>query len=267
MIALKLILVPSFLFIVSISSVRWGAAVAGWLAGLPVVAGPILYLLVVEQGAVFGASAAAAALSAIFASEAFNLAYGWTCRSRHYSIAAVMGLLTWLVAAIGLTSVPTTPVYAVGAALAGIALAQRFLPRTQAVGKATSITGIDLMLRMVAGAALTLAVTTLSAFVGAQWSGLVTVFPVLAMILSCPPNERTERTLLSGFCVAWCWGASRLRPFASALCGRFQGSLPRWLLWKLHLQPWLFSGRAGDWPLSVGESPVCSYGSKLWSSA
>lgn len=223
MIALKLILVPSFLFIVSISSVRWGAAVAGWLAGLPVVAGPILYLLVVEQGAVFGASAAAAALSAIFASEAFNLAYGWTCRSRHYSIAAVMGLLTWLVAAIGLTSVPTTPVYAVGAALAGIALAQRFLPRTQAVGKATSITGIDLMLRMVAGAALTLAVTTLSAFVGAQWSGLLTVFPLLAMILSVS----SQRAHGADFVVRLLRGMVLGRFSFAAFCFSLMWTLPR----------------------------------------
>ncbi|MCV9960695.1 hypothetical protein OIU34_02185 [Pararhizobium sp. BT-229] len=184
MIVLKLTLVPFFLFIVSMAAVRWGPAVAGWLAGLPIVAGPILYLLVLERGAVFGVGAAAAALSAVFASEAFNLAYGWTCRWYHYSIAAMMGLLAWLVAAIGLTNMPATPAFAVGAALLGVAAAQTLLPRTEAASKIISITRVDLMLRMAAGAVLTLAVTMLSLSLGAQWSGVLTVFPLLGLILS-----------------------------------------------------------------------------------
>ena len=39
MLALKLLLVPCFALLVSLAGRRWGAHVAGWLAGLPVVAG------------------------------------------------------------------------------------------------------------------------------------------------------------------------------------------------------------------------------------
>jgi hypothetical protein len=184
MLLLKLTLVPFFLYVVSMAAVRWGPAVAGWLAGLPIVAGPILYLLVLEQGAVFGVGAAAAALSAIFASEAFNLAYAWTCRWYHYWIAAVMGIAAWFVAALGLTSMPGTPAVALSAALLGVVSAQAFLPRTQAASNVISITRADLIMRMVAGAVLTLAVTMLSASLGAQWSGVLTVFPLLGLILS-----------------------------------------------------------------------------------
>jgi hypothetical protein len=184
MLLLKLTLVPFFLFAVSMAAVRWGPGVAGWLAGLPIVAGPILYLLVLEQGAVFGVGAAAAALSAIFASEAFNLAYAWTSRWYHYCIAAMMGLAAWFVAAIGLTSLPGTPVVALGVALLGVVSAQTFLPRTNAASKVISFTRTDLFMRMVAGAVLTLAVTMLSASLGAQWSGVLTVFPLLGLILS-----------------------------------------------------------------------------------
>ncbi|WP_426228045.1 hypothetical protein [Pararhizobium sp. DWP3-4] len=184
MLLLKLTLVPFFLFAVSMAAVRWGPGVAGWLAGLPIVAGPILYLLVLEQGPVFGVGAAAAALSAIFASEAFNLAYAWTCRRYPYGIAALMGLAAWFVAAVGLTSLPGTAAVALGAALLGVVAAQMFLPRTNVASKVISITRTDLMMRMVAGAVLTLAVTMLSASLGAQWSGVLTVFPLLGLILS-----------------------------------------------------------------------------------
>ena len=184
MLLLKLTLVPFFLLAVSMAAVRWGPGTAGWLAGLPIVAGPILYLLVLEQGPVFGVGAAAAALSAIFASEAFNLAYAWTCRWYHYCVAAVMGLAAWFVAAIVLTSLPGTPALALSAALLGVVCAQTFLPRTDAVAKVISITRTDLIMRMLAGAVLTLAVTMLSASLGAQWSGVLTVFPLLGLILS-----------------------------------------------------------------------------------
>ncbi|MGN4077180.1 hypothetical protein ACS0ZK_34345, partial [Burkholderia gladioli] len=72
MLALKLTLVPLFLLVVSMSGTWWGPSIAGWLAGLPVVAGPILFLLVLEHGPAFGAQAALLSLAAILASEAFN---------------------------------------------------------------------------------------------------------------------------------------------------------------------------------------------------
>ncbi|WP_421873591.1 hypothetical protein [Pararhizobium sp.] len=184
MLLLKLTLVPFFLLVVSMAAVRWGPGVAGWLAGLPIVAGPILYLLVLEHGPVFGAGAAAAALSAIFASEAFNLAYAWTCRKYHYAVAAVMGLAAWFIAAFTLTILPGSPSIALGAALLGVACAQTFLPRTQAAAKVISITRTDLVMRMISGAVLTLAVTMLSVSLGAQWSGVLSVFPLLGLILS-----------------------------------------------------------------------------------
>jgi len=184
MLLLKLTLVPFFLLVVSMAAVRWGPGVAGWLAGLPIVTGPILYLLVLEHGPAFGAGAATAALSAIFASEAFNLAYAWICRKYHYAVAAVMGLAAWFIAALGLTGLPGTPAVALGAALLGVASAQTFLPRSQAAAKVISITRTDLAMRMISGAVLTLAVTMLSVSLGAQWSGVISVFPLLGLILS-----------------------------------------------------------------------------------
>lgn len=224
MIFLKLTLVPFFLFAVSMAAVRWGPAVAGWLAALPIVTGPILYLLVLEQGAVFGVGAAAAALSAIFASEAFNLAYAWTCRWYHYCIAALMGLAAWFAAATGLTNMPGTPPFALGAALLGVTLAQTFLPRTHAASKVISITRTDLLLRMAAGAVLTLAVTMLSVSLGAQWSGVLSVFPLLGLILSVSSQRaygpdfvvRLLRGMVLGrfsfaaFCLCLIWMLPRL---------------------------------------------------------
>src|SRR5471030_1883167 len=184
MLALKLTLVPFFLLVVSMSGKWWGPTIAGWLAGLPFVAGPILFLLVLDHGPVFGAHAATLSLSAILASEAFNFAYAWTCRSRPWPIALTAGLGSWLVAAMALASMPASPVWAIAAALIAVAFGQTFLPRSNAIARVAPLSRNDLTGRMIAGAALTVAVTTLSSALGAKWSGLLAVFPLLGIVLS-----------------------------------------------------------------------------------
>jgi hypothetical protein len=61
---LKLFLVPACLLAISLAGRRWGPGVAGWLAGMPVVVGPILLFLALDHGVAFTARAANASLSA-----------------------------------------------------------------------------------------------------------------------------------------------------------------------------------------------------------
>ena len=158
MLALKLTLVPLFLLVVSMSGKWWGPSVAGWLAGLPVVAGPILFLLVLAHGPAFGAHAAQRSLSAVLASEAFNFAYAWTCRSRSWPLALAAALLAWFVVACGLSCLPTSALWAGIAALAAVCFGQSFLPRSASIAPAASLSRADLIGRMTAGAVLTLLV-------------------------------------------------------------------------------------------------------------
>ncbi|HEY3596271.1 MAG TPA: hypothetical protein VGL08_01955 [Paraburkholderia sp.] len=184
MLALKLTLVPSFLLVVSLSGKWWGPAIAGWLAGLPVVAGPILYLLVLAHGPLFGAHAATLSLAAILASEAFNFGYAWTCRVAGWRCSLTVGLVAWLVCACGLSRLPVSPAWAAAAALAAVSFGRSFLPRTTVVAAGAPLTRSDLIGRMLAGAALTVLVTALSGSVGAAWSGLLAVFPLMGIVLS-----------------------------------------------------------------------------------
>ncbi len=184
MLALKLTLVPLFLLIVSMSGKWWGPSIAGWLAGLPVVAGPILYLLVLQHGPAFGARAATLSLSAILASEAFNFAYAWTCRSNAWPSSLAAGVAVWLASASALSSLPISPFWAMGTALAAVLFGQSFLPRSSVVASGAPLTRSDLLGRMIAGAVLTVIVTSMSDIVGAKWSGLLAVFPLLGIVLS-----------------------------------------------------------------------------------
>ncbi|WP_035467135.1 hypothetical protein [Burkholderia sp. WSM2232] len=184
MLALKLTLVPLFVLVVSMSGRWWGPSIAGWLAGLPVVAGPILYLLTLSHGAAFGARAATLSLAAILASEAFNFAYAWTCRSLTWPLALLAGITVWFLSACGLSLMPTSPLWALIAAVTAVTVGQSFLPRTSAVAAGAPLSRLDLPGRMIAGALLTFAVTSISSRAGPTWSGLLAVFPLLGIILS-----------------------------------------------------------------------------------
>lgn len=184
MLALKLFLVPAFLALVSLAGKRWGPGVAGWLAGFPIVAGPILLFLALEKGPVFAAQAATLSLSAVFASVAFSLAYSWTCLHKGWLLSTAAGLCAWLFAALALSRIPLTPFVALGIALATLLIAPRFFPHVERAVSSNALPRKELLLRMTAGAVLTLAVTSLSSSIGASWSGLLAVFPILGIVLA-----------------------------------------------------------------------------------
>ncbi|MHB9798380.1 hypothetical protein ACYCAX_11250 [Pseudomonas sp. MT3] len=214
MLALKLTLVPLFLLLVSLCGRWWGPAVAGCLAALPAITGPILYLITVEHGRDFGARAALLALAAIFASEAFNFAYAWICRRHAWPLALGGALLAWLVAAWGLTQLPALPIWALMAAALGALTSQLFMPRAELPAAVSPVGRLELGLRMFAGALLTLAVTALAGWAGPSWSGLLAVFPLLSIVL-CVSSQRLHG---AGFVIALLRGMVTGRPAFAAFC-------------------------------------------------
>ncbi len=188
MLALKLLLVPSFLALITLVGRRWGPSVSGWLAGFPFVAGPILLLVAIERGAAFAATSASAALGAVVASLAYMLAYAWTSRRRPWPIACLAGLLAWFVAAgllrLMLVLLPWDPWPSLVVALLGLRWIVPRFPPAQQVTIGAHLPTYELPVRMAAGALLTVIVTGVSVHIGPAWSGLVTIFPVLSMVLA-----------------------------------------------------------------------------------
>jgi hypothetical protein len=184
MLALKLTLVPAFLLLLALAGARWGPGVAGWLTGLPAVVAPILLFLAIERGAPFAAQAAIAALSAVAASVAFIVAYSRACRHVGWPGAAGGALLAWAAVAAVLAQLPASVPVALAVAAAGLALAPRLLPPARAAATGRRTSGVELALRMAAGALLTVAVTATAAGLGTAWSGVLTAFPVLSLVMA-----------------------------------------------------------------------------------
>src|SRR3954470_11107429 len=91
LLALKLTLAPGLVAATTLAGRRWGPRLAGWLGGLPVVVGPILFALAVERGDGFAADAAQGSLLGLLSLNAFVLAYAWAARRVGWAGALVFG--------------------------------------------------------------------------------------------------------------------------------------------------------------------------------
>jgi hypothetical protein len=183
---LKLCLVPSLIYLVTLIGRRWGPNAAGWFSALPIVAGPILLTMALEQGRPFVATAAANTLLAVIAVLVFCLAYAWG--TRRFGIAGSMAsALAAYAAAVALLQLLELPLLA-GFALVVVllALAPRLFPRVadaEAGGGTPARRPNDLPLRMLAGALLCFTVTYAAAALGPRLSGVFAMFPVMGTIL------------------------------------------------------------------------------------
>src|SRR5262249_59289494 len=77
---LKVALAPALILLATLAGRRWGPAVGGWLAGLPLTSAPVSFILALEQGPGFAARAALGTLFGLVSLAAFCLAYGKASR-------------------------------------------------------------------------------------------------------------------------------------------------------------------------------------------
>ncbi len=184
MLALKLLLVPSFLILITLAGKRWGPGVAGWLAGLPVSAGPILFIVALEQGHVFAASAAAASLAAVASTVVFCAVYSHASLRFDWKVALLITAGVWLAAVNLLARLPGSTALSFALAASALLGAPYLFPPLKKVAVARSMSMAELAMRAIAGAMLTLAVSLSAATIGSAWSGLLTTYPVLGTVLA-----------------------------------------------------------------------------------
>jgi hypothetical protein len=177
---LKLLLVPLLIYMVTLAGRRWGPAVAGWLSAFPIVAGPILFTLTLEQGVAFAARAAEGTLLAVVAILVFSLAYAWASVRCGVAGSMALALLAWAgsVAALQATRPPLGLAFVL--VWSALLLAFKLFPEAM---PGTGARRNDLPWRMLAGATLVLAVTAGAIQLGARLSGFFAMFPVMSTVL------------------------------------------------------------------------------------
>ncbi|HEY2397721.1 MAG TPA: hypothetical protein VGH78_01905 [Solirubrobacteraceae bacterium] len=225
--AVKLLLAPSFVVGASLATRRFGVRIGGLLAGLPVVAGPIVLVYALTHGRHFAAGAAAGTLLGLVSLIAFVVVYARLATRRSWIVCLLAGWAAFAAATalFGLVSLPAGAALALAvvAIVAGLAA----LPRRPVGPPAWRRPPTwDLPLRAGCALALVLTLTAVAGWLGSQLSGLLAPFPIIATVMAVfthvqrGPDElvRLLRGLLSGF------GAFALFFFTLALSLRSLGT-------------------------------------------
>jgi uncharacterized membrane protein (GlpM family) len=179
---LKLITVPLFIALISFVGKKWGSEIAGTLGAFPVVAGPILFFLTLEQGMTFGAKASIFVIYGSVSLLMFGLTYAWACQFLNYIPCLFISLIAWYVSAFLLSLCPQDLFFSTALTLSLLFFVPYLLPKSSNQNK--SLPGLkDLPIRMIVGMLLTLSITSLANQLGAVWSGILSVFPVVTLVL------------------------------------------------------------------------------------
>lgn len=181
---LKLLLAPSLVVAASLAGARWGPQVGGWVAGFPIIAGPISLFFALENGRAFGARAALGTLASIVSVSAFAVGYAWAARRWHWVPTLLCGYAAFAMSTLALHRFDfghVLPHLAMAVVAAGAGL--RLLPELCQTPPLPSRTRWDLPLRVVATGALVLIVTRLAAGLGPTLSGMLAPFPIASTVL------------------------------------------------------------------------------------
>jgi hypothetical protein len=191
---LKLVLTPALIAAASLAGRRWGPTVSGWLVGLPLTSGPVVFFLALEHGTSFAAAAAVGTLAGTISQAAFCVVYARIALHGAWPLALLGGCAGFLAVTAGLIRVnlPTAFVFALALAALVVALSLMPGPRSGAVtpgpdsapAAASAPPRWDLPARMVVATAFVLLLTGVSAALGAHVTGLLAPFPVYASVLA-----------------------------------------------------------------------------------
>jgi hypothetical protein len=184
LLALKLAIVPFFILAISLAGQRWGPSIAGWLSGLPVIAGPILFFMAHEQGAPFAAEAAVATMSAVCGSVCFSLGYSWTAQRHSWPLSFLAAFVVYFATVFALGMLAPGFWFSALLSLGLITIAPRLFPRVGSHQSPPPMGKSELVVRMVAGATMVMLATYFASSLGPRWSGLLAMFPILGSVLA-----------------------------------------------------------------------------------
>jgi hypothetical protein len=182
---LKVLLAPALVLATSLAGRRWGPRVAGVLVTLPIVAGPILVILLLEQGPAFAGRAANASLLGLVATGAYGLVFATAARRFSWAVTLALSWMVVVVVDLALYRVHLPVllglVVAVVAMQGSAALLRRRIEGP--VPANATWPWWDLPARAVATAALVLAVTGAAELLGPALAGVLTPFPIAVSVV------------------------------------------------------------------------------------
>ena len=182
---LKLVVTPLLIGAASLAGHRWGAAVGGWLVGIPFTSGPIAFFLALDHGASFAASASVGMLAGTISQALFCLAYAWTSTRLRWPASFGAGTLGFAATTVVLRPLEAPATTAFVLTVAALVVALLLIPRDSSKPKVPEeAPRWDLPARMVVATVFVLLLTAIAPLLGPYLSGLLSPFPLFGAILT-----------------------------------------------------------------------------------
>lgn len=183
--ALKLVLTPLLVGAASLAGRRWGAAVGGWLIGIPFTSGPIAFFLALSPGGAFAERAAAGIMAGAASQAAFCLGYAWSAQTRGWPGSLAGATAAFAASTALLTAVVMPPLSTFVVIIVVIVVALFLMPPAPARAPArVDHPKWDLPARMLVATVFVLALTSAAPVLGARIAGLIAPFPLYATVLA-----------------------------------------------------------------------------------
>jgi uncharacterized membrane protein (GlpM family) len=183
--ALKLILAPIIIGSASLAGRKWGPAVSGWIVGMPLTSGPVIFFVALSNGKSFASTAALGVLSGGLSLVAYALTYSWLAVKFRWPVAITGSLLVFSLSTTLLQNLtfPLLPAFLLvsTALIFGLAL----MPRDAVEKENESKPGAwDIPSRIFIGTSFILLLTGIAPYVGSRLTGLLTTIPLYVTILT-----------------------------------------------------------------------------------
>jgi hypothetical protein len=181
---LKLIMAPLIIGSASLAGRKWGPAVSGWIVGMPLTSGPVIFFLALSHDAAFAADAVLGIVSGGLSLISYALTYAWLATRFRWHVALIGSFTVFAISTTLLqySTMPLIPIFII--VFVAIALALRLMPNDEVEQGETKLGTWDIPSRILIGTTFILLITGSASVLGPRLTGLLTMIPLYVTILA-----------------------------------------------------------------------------------
>jgi uncharacterized membrane protein (GlpM family) len=182
---LKVILAPVIIGSASLAGRKWGPAVSGWIVGMPLTSGPVIFFVALSHENVFAANAALGVLSGGLSLVAYALTYSWLAVKFRWQISIAGSLLVFSISTALLQNFtfPLLPIFAL--VCVALVIGLWLMPKDVVEKESENKPGMwDIPARIFIGTSFILLLTGIAPMIGPRLTGLLTTIPLYVTILT-----------------------------------------------------------------------------------
>ncbi|MFN8434725.1 MAG: hypothetical protein U0V18_11925 [Anaerolineales bacterium] len=182
--ALKLILAPLIIGSASLAGRRWGPAVSGWIVGMPLTSGPVVFFVALSHGVTFAESSVLGVLSGGISLVLYALTYAWVATRFPWYAAFVGSFVVFSLSTLFLQNITVSLWFIVPIVAIAILIGLTCMPKGELEPGESKLSQWDIPVRILIGTSFILLITGIAPFIGSRLTGLLTTIPLYVTILS-----------------------------------------------------------------------------------